>query len=628
MRKFILLIILMISLVVYLYRETIFEPSYLHQITVNDDQKFLFEDLEGPNNISKVAEATPTSWRKYNTNNLSAFAILLTDTASDWQGLVHGFKSIGIPFTITNDVQQAVMHHTVMVYPIVSGRVLNREELRTLAAIPRNGGNLIGINVYGGLNEVFDFDTVIANNSRSQLVMINDVPGVTDSMTHRHERYVRLTNQVDFPDKFPTNGYINAKYPIISYQEDGSTFLAYKDYGVGKAFAFGIDLGNYFLRYMNERGFNSYRSYANNFDGGIDVMLRILKKLYEQSPVGVTINTVPYNKKVNIVITHDIDYSKSIVNAVKYGQMEKQLGVKATYFIQTKYIRDWNDDIFFNKSTIKYVQQLDDMGMEIGSHSVSHSRVFSKFELGSGKEKYPRYSPFVQDKTHTYNGSILGELRISKFLLENFISKADVVSFRPGHLQNPFALSQAMEATGYLYSSCATANNVQTHLPFIRMYNRGYSSECSIVEIPITIEDELGAPMLQRLDSAIDVAKEISKYGGVMNILIHTDTLGQKIEFERQLINAIKDNAWIVTLRELGLWWKSRDKVDVIVKELSINKYELTVKNTSNNTVNGLTLNLPLNWQLLDSNENCIQSGQSLIIKHLDKNVKFSFSKR
>ena len=33
------------------------------------------------------------------------------------------------------------------------------------------------------------------------------------------------------------------------------------------------------------------------------------------------------------------------------------------------------------------IERLQQLGMEIGSHSVSHSRVFSRFELGSGEER-------------------------------------------------------------------------------------------------------------------------------------------------------------------------------------------------------------------------------------------------
>ena len=52
------------------------------------------------------------------------------------------------------------------------------------------------------------------------------------------------------------------------------------------------------------------------------------------------------------------------------------------------------------------------------------------------------YDKFVQDQEHTVDGSILGELRVSRFLLEQLLPKLHITSFRPGHLENPYQLPQ------------------------------------------------------------------------------------------------------------------------------------------------------------------------------------------
>jgi hypothetical protein len=396
-RTILLLVVLIIApALIYLKWEDWSEPGYLNNKKVPETNIYKFSDIRGPIDKSIIPEPVIVSWRKYNIAAPSAFAIFLTDTASDWIGLVHGLKNIGIPVTVTNNIHEAIQHKTVLAYPVISGKVLSKDELQMLAAIPRNGGNLIGINVYGGgLNEVFGFDSLIGANTRNELLMtsnVNVVDAVND-FVHPREQSLRLTNPVDYPDELPTNGYVNARTPLINYKEDNTAFLCFKDYGEGKAYAFGLDLGNYFLRYMNERGFNAYRTYANQYDPGMDVILRILKNIYRSSNEVVTLGTVPFNKDFSLVLTHDVDYTKSIANAAAYARMEKELGVKATYFIQTKYIKDWNDDIFFTQGTIAYLNYVRKMGMEIASHSVSHSRVFSKFQLGTGKEYYPKVYP-------------------------------------------------------------------------------------------------------------------------------------------------------------------------------------------------------------------------------------------
>src|SRR5690606_25292404 len=121
---------------------------------------------------SLIKERQITSWQSYSSENPSALCLLLTDTISEWIGIAHGFKNIGIPFTITTSVEQAVKHPVVFVYPLVSGKVLSHDEIQALAAVPRKGGVLIATNVYGGgLNEVFAFDTLLASVNRSSMIL-------------------------------------------------------------------------------------------------------------------------------------------------------------------------------------------------------------------------------------------------------------------------------------------------------------------------------------------------------------------------------------------------------------------------------------------------------------------------
>jgi hypothetical protein len=241
--------------------------------------------------------------------------------------------------------------------------------------------------------------------------------------------------------------------------------------------------------------------------------------------------------------------------------------------------------------------------------------VFSGFEMGTGTERYPVYRPFVKEKMATINSSILGELRVSKYLLEHF-SGNDVHSFRPGHLQYPYSLPQALAGTGYANSSSVTAGNVHTHLPYLLTYDRGYTAQTEIVEIPVAIEDEWGLPMLQRLDSTLLLAHKLSKYGGVLNVLIHTDITGQKYENEQKLINALNGKAWICTIAELGDWWQARNKVTVTVH--TKNNYKmLVVTNGSATSIKGLTLQVPDNWRLKKANENAEQAANAVVLQVL-----------
>ena len=189
---------------------------------------------------------------------------------------------------------------------------------------------------------------------------------------------------------------------------------------------------------------------------------------------------------------------------------------------------------------------------------------------------------------------MLGELRASKFLLEKFGGQ-EVVSFRPGHLSNPYSLPQALVATGYRHSSSVTANDSLTHLPFQLNYDRARAAETPIFEFPVTIEDEEKPPLGERVQAALDVARELARYGGLMNVLIHPDITGHKLQFESDLITALKPVAWFGTVNDYASWWAARNEVSVDV-EYSANFASVTL--TAPLPLNGLPLQVPTGWRL------------------------------
>jgi hypothetical protein len=324
------------------------------------------------------------------------------------------------------------------------------------------------------------------------------------------------------------------------------------------------------------------------------------------------------------MLTHDIDYTKSMENAIAYAEYEKSQGITGTYFIQTKYVRDYNDDAFFNEHGVGFLKQLVSLGMDLGSHTVAHSKVFKDLPLGSGAEQYPSYAPFVKTRMTAYNATILGELRVSKFLIEAFSGKP-VLSFRPGELSNPFALPQALEATGYLFSSSVTANTSLTHLPFQLNYGRETNAELNVYEFPVTVEDEESPKMGERLPEALELAQRIRRYGGCFVMLIHPNVLDHKLEFEKRFVEAVKDFAWFGSLTEFGQWWSARDALTVDVYP---DGQKHTVVIAAPRKMAGLTLELPADWSLREVEPKSLiveQAGRSVVIREAAAEMKLFF---
>jgi hypothetical protein len=194
-----------------------------------------------------------------------------------------------------------------------------------------------------------------------------------------------------------------------------------------------------------------------------------------------------------------------------------------------------------------------------------------------------------------------------------------MVSFRPGHLLYPDALPQLLSATGYRYSSSMTANEALTHLPFRAMYDRSYATPVDIHEFPVTIEDEAGR-LGDRIDAAIAVTNAIARYHGLVNVLVHTDSVDHKLDFTRSFIAEFKDTAWFGTVGDYGQWWQARESVELDVQS-SGTPQQRRILLTANGSIAGLTLLLPAGWRYSGGVDGSSQNGDRLIVGEFADNA-------
>jgi peptidoglycan/xylan/chitin deacetylase (PgdA/CDA1 family) len=567
---------------------------------------YIFSGIEGPELRSVLPKKTATPWSNYHGGSDSRLAILLTESQSNWLGLAHGFKSIGIPFSITADYREAIHHKVVMLYPTVSGAVLNAEALQALAEFTNQGGTLIGFGVLGGdMPQVFGFEKAVPFHLRTKLKFIDPAPG-TDPM----EKEIPLDNPDAGADSMGAYGYTSpVELPLAVYEDDSAAIITHM-VGRGRAIGFGFDLGALLLKGYNDRQENMARSYDNGYEPTLDILLRLVASIYRQGEDrAVTLSPVPDGKKLAVMITHDIDYTRSLANAVNYAAFEREAGIRATYFMQAKYIRDYNDDIILNGESPTYLKQLYDLGMEIGSHTVSHSRVFADFPMGDGTETYPAYRPFVENKETTSGGTIFGELRVSRFLLEHLVPGLYIESFRPGYLANPYGLPQALAATDYRFSSSVTANDSLTHLPFQLDYARETMQEVPVFEFPVSLSDGPGL-LTDKLPDGAALARRIARRSGIFVVLIHPDTVEPKLGFEKDFVANVKDFSWFGTISEFGRWWAARN---ALLVDSAWEGGKLIVRIRGPMPIEGLTLTPPAGLRA--------EPGQRLVKETNDQSV-------
>ena len=522
-----------------------------------DDSVYRFQDVSGPRSPTPLLHKTDARLEDFRGGSTHRLAVLVTDRTSGWLGLARGLKAHGIPFSMTTDVSEALKHKVVYVYPIVSGVVLHGPDFDALRAHVADGGSLLTFDLEGGgLNDLFGVAGAPTGAHADAMHWLGtDLPyGEKDIRVSKHGS----EGQVGVVAYTPTT----AK-PLATFNSGGAGLACRKT--SGNACVLGVDIGALTARSMNGREEGVGRSYVNGFEPSVDALYQWIASFYvDGEPMPWLIDTAPAGKDVSILLTHDVDFTSAVKSAATSADSFATAGVHATFFVQTKYVRDFNDDVFFNAAALPLLSSILQRGMEIGSHSVSHARTMKRFPMGSGMESYPEYRPFVQNRDTTRDATIMGELRVSRYLLEHLV-KADVTSFRAGYLSNPFGLPQALAASGYRYDSSITANSCLTHLPFELTEDRADRSLEPVYEFPVTIEDEAKPELIDRLESANTVIGQIAAMHGLVVILVHPDATTRRLAFEQRIIATWEKRAWLASLQEFGDWWRSRDQADIDV---------------------------------------------------------------
>ncbi len=529
---------------------------------------YYFAGVRGPATPSVITARAPALISDFAGGSPHRLAVLVTDPHSDWLGLARGLKAHGIPFALTTDVAEAVRHRVVYVYPMVSGRVLNPAALAVLDAHVAGGGALLAYDIEGGgLQARFGVEPV-PSADHSDWMDFAGHPAMEDG---QGVRFSRKGTEAEFD----ALAYRVAGGTVLARFADGQPALTCGP-APGMACVLGLDLGRLTARAQNGRAEAAARQYVNGYEPSLDRLYQWLARFYvEHEPMPWLIDTTPAGTQLSILLTHDIDYTSAVSSARYYAQQLRESGAPGTFFMQTKYVKDYNDDVFFTVRTLPDVRQLGQHGMELASHTVSHANAFKIYATGSGRELYPDYLPYVTSPRKAFNGSILGELRVSKFLLDR-LAGGHVISFRSGYLSNPYALPQALAATGYAFDSSITANASLTHLPYRLTTSREDRSLEPVWEFPVTIEDENG-DLSQRLDTSYQVISRVAADHGLVVVQIHPDVRSAKLAFEKRVIADWRGRAWFATLAQFGAWWRARDRAEIDV-DGSPGAWHLTVR--------------------------------------------------
>ncbi len=485
-------------------------------------------------------------------------ALYWSDQDENLLAMIHSLREMGVPFFVTRDINQALRHKLVIIYPNVDPKTFTSAEIQALTQHVQGGGSIFAVDVLAGaLKPLFGFRDSVASRRRYRVDFAPNSDVILRYLNRPEEQSVPLGNK-KYANIFWTNGFTpDANTKVLARYEDGTAALLRNTTGKGSTYLCGISYHEAVLRNQVNRDYDAERHYVNSFEPGADVWMLLLRAWYESNtPDGVRLASIPDGQDSVLLLSHDVDWENSFAPMLDFARMETAEHTRSTFFIQTKYVSDANSVSFFFGKNLAYLQQIKALGFTIGSHSIIHSRAFNRFELGDGTETFPLYQPRGTGFDSATGATVFGEVRVSKELLDGNVRDQHAIFFRAGHLRVPPSLPEALVRTGYLFDSSFTADDVLTHFPYALPLGLDFDEDSGLYEFPVTFEDEEKPPLPQRIDRALDVIRANAENQAINVILIHSNEAHIKLAAEQTLLRELPPDVTATDLQSYAEFWR------------------------------------------------------------------------
>lgn len=487
-------------------------------------------------------------------------ALVLTEDALESLAARRSLQAMGIPYDVVAPTGLSPAYALAILPGPLYNRTLSPAHREAVYGFVSGGGLLLATQVEGSdYFPLFGLDGARAQRDRFRLRF---AAGVEDAwlryIDHPKEREISLGDPTLFKETIWTVGYGVTQGRALATFPDGSAAIVVNDYDAGQAVTLGASLTQTVLLAQVGQHYEAGRQYVNSFEPSGDVVFLLLRGLYEATArPAVYWHTVPRGLETAIVLTHDVDAQEAFAHSVAFARLAERYGVRSTFFVTTKTFTDAADIGYYDASRIPFVVTLRRLGFEIGSHSVSHSKRFARFPMGAASVTARSYRPAEAP-------TVMGEVKVSKELLDRDLPDQQTRSFRAGELAFPPPLIEALELAGYRYDSTFSANNIITNFPFFAFAQKHLGArETAIVEVPVTVDDSQGYLTRNTVDWVVQAWAEIieaNRANAAMTcVLIHPTDATYKLEVLRRLLERYTPKpVWIGPVAALGEFWARR----------------------------------------------------------------------
>jgi|JI10StandDraft_1071094.scaffolds.fasta_scaffold07089_6 hypothetical protein len=485
--------------------------------------------------------------------------------------ITHILKTAGIPFLTTSNVNTAKNYGFIIASSKFDTNTFTATEKDSLISYVNKGGILIAPNMRDPyFNSLFGVSANLNSNAR-YTVSFNYFLGdpsfkwLNDTM----EQTISLGRNT-YTAVINSRNYTTAGAVSLAKFDDNTTAITKHNYGQGTSYALGFSFRNLVLTNQQNLDFNANRVYSNGFEPTSDALMLFIKGIYlAHAPRALWLHTSPFNSKTTLMITHDVDATSAYDTMQYYSDYENSVGIHTSYFFTTHYINDGLLSDFYNLNTIPKVQDVLNKGHIAGSHSVGHFPDFDDeavFPLGVLGNTPTSYIPYNSGSGATTSGSVLGEVEVSKNILESNFGVL-INTFRAGYLCFNDKIINALDTVGYTNSTTLSAADVLTNFPFQQHKDRSTSGALANVwEYPMTISDVFSSNPIsntnysQKVAIWLDVINDNLDNNSPVVLLIHP-TRRYKLTAQQDLINALPNGVFVTNMELFANYWQKRNLV-------------------------------------------------------------------
>lgn len=492
-------------------------------------------------------------------------AVLLLGESQQAFPAARVLEAAGLSFTVTRDRAAALRHRLVLIPLDDQPLRLPPAELDSLRGYVSDGGILVLQMPAAGLwPELTGLARATASQSRRRIAL----RGLADAGWAWSER----TEELEIPlasAKVRQGPWTAALFPapgsgaevLADFKDTGEPALTRRRLGAGAVYVLGVHLRDLTVRPQAGRAFDAARSRLNGYEPAADVWPLILRGWYERTqPFWLRLRTLPGRAEGVFLLSHDFGPDADTAQAEGFASLESSRGAKATWFFQTSVKADDPASRFFDARQRQLVRDLAAAGHELGSLTVAFPPDLERLPLGEEIPDPRDYRPDVDVRGFTRGGTLLGELGVSKILLDKALSPGSVAGFRAPFFSYPQALDLALARAGYAYDSSLSANSVLTHLPFRLVASRAMTRETDLVELPVTFADPgKGGPALTA-QAVLETARLVRQRGGWNVWSLPPDGKPGRLELLREVLKGLPRETELMTMARAARFWLARSK--------------------------------------------------------------------